>query len=64
MTADGALGIEAKAFIRPLAEKRVWHKLNSEVLGCAYCKVALCCPSCYKFVHSWLQSEMEEKDGD
>ena len=35
MTADGALGLEAKTFIRHLAEKiaAIWHKSNSEVLG-------------------------------
>ena len=37
MTADGALGLEAKtfAFVRHLAEKiaAIWHKSNSEVLG-------------------------------
>ena len=35
MTADGALGLEAKTFICHLAEKiaAIWHKSNSEVLG-------------------------------
>ena len=37
VTADGALGLEAKtfAFVRHLAEKiaAIWHKSNSEVLG-------------------------------
>ena len=35
VTADGALGIEAKTFMRHLAEKiaAIWHKSNSEVLG-------------------------------
>ena len=35
VTADGALGLEAKTFIRRLAEKiaAIWHKSNSEVLG-------------------------------
>ena len=35
VTADGALGLEAKTFIRHLAEKiaAIWHKSYSEVLG-------------------------------
>ena len=35
MTADGALGLEAKTFIRHLADKIavIWPKSNSEVLG-------------------------------
>ena len=35
MTADGAFGLEAKTFIRHLADKIavIWHKSNSEVLG-------------------------------
>ena len=35
VTADGALGLEAKTFIRHLADKiaAIWHKSNSEVLG-------------------------------
>ena len=34
-TADGALGLEAKKFIRHLADKiaAIWHKSNSEILG-------------------------------
>ena len=38
MTADGALGLEAKTFVRHLAEKiaAIWHKSNSEVLGYVY----------------------------
>ena len=35
VTADGVLGLEAKTFIRHLADKIaiIWHKSNSEVLG-------------------------------
>ena len=35
MTADGALGHEAKTFMRHLADKiaAIWHKSPSEVLG-------------------------------
>ena len=35
VTADGALGLEAKTFIRHLADKitAIWHKSYSEVLG-------------------------------
>ena len=35
VTAFGALGLEAKTFIRHLADKIavIWHKSNSEVLG-------------------------------
>ena len=35
MTADGALGLEAKTFIHHLAEKIavIWHKSITEVLG-------------------------------
>ena len=35
MTADGALGVEGKAFMRLLSEKiaATWHKSNSEVMG-------------------------------
>ena len=58
VTADGALGVEGKAFMRlRLSEKiaTTWHKSNSNYV---------CYPSCYKFVHSWESGEMEEKDGD
>ena len=67
MTADGALGHEAKTFMHHLADKivAIWHKSHSEVLGyvnlCA-CKDAFCCPSCYKSVYSWQLSEMENGD--
>ena len=52
VTADGALGLEAKTFIRHLADKIgvIWHRSNSEVLAC---QNAFCCPSCYESVHSW-----------
>ena len=35
VTADGAMGLEAKTFIRHVAEKiaAIWHKSYSEVLG-------------------------------
>ena len=35
VTANGALGLKAKTFMRHLAEKidAIWHKSNSEVLG-------------------------------
>ena len=35
MIADGALGVEGKAFMRVLSEKiaATWHKSNSEVMG-------------------------------
>ena len=35
VTADGALGVEGKAFMRLLSEKiaATWHKSNSEVIG-------------------------------
>ena len=35
VTADGALSLKAKTFMRHLAEKiaAIWHKSNSEVLG-------------------------------
>ena len=41
MTADGALGLEAKTFIRHLAEKiaAIWHKSNSEVLGYVHARM-------------------------
>ena len=61
VTADGALGVEGKAFMRLLSEKiaATWHKSNSEVMG--YVRQGY--PLCYKFVHSWESGEMEE-DGD
>ena len=41
VTADGALGIEAKTFMRHLAEKiaAIWHKSNSEVLGYVHARM-------------------------
>ena len=41
MTADRALGLEAKTFICHLAEKIavIWHKSNSEVLGYVHARM-------------------------
>ena len=59
VTADGALGLEAKTFICHLAEKIAanWHKSYSEVAGLCGCKNAFCCPSCYKSVHAFASVE-------
>ena len=45
MTADGALGLEAKTFICHLAEKiaAIWHKSYSEVLGYVHARMAVLC---------------------
>ena len=55
VTADGALGHEAKTFMRHLADKiaAIWHKSPSEVLGYVRARMLFCCPSCYKSLHSW-----------
>ena len=41
VTADGALGLEAKTFMHHLAEKIAasWHKSNSEVLGYVHARI-------------------------
>ena len=41
VTADGARGLEAKTFMRHLAEKiaAIWHKSNSGVLGYVHARM-------------------------
>ena len=56
-TADGALGHEAKTFMRHLADKvaAIWHKSHSEVLGHVRARMLFAVLSAFVAV---------EKDGD
>ena len=56
MTADGALGLEAKTFICHLADKiavhAIWHKSYSEVLGYVRARMLFAVLPCYESVYS------------
>ena len=69
VTADGALGVEGKAFMRLLSEKiaATWHKSNSEVMGYVRARLmfAILCATnlCIRGSRVKWRRRMEIEDG-
>ena len=70
VTADGALGLEAKTFIRHLADNiaAIWHKSNSEVLSYVRSRmlfaVLRAANLCIRGIRVKWRRRMEIEDGD